>query len=85
MEKLRVELPEEAIVKYRKSAGFKMGLVRTGQVSYEYDYQVALARFKARYPNLEIKEDPFVLLPEDKNVSMEAEQPFDDSLLPPEE
>ncbi|RWV81728.1 hypothetical protein GW17_00056829 [Ensete ventricosum] len=85
MEKLRVELPEEAIVKYKKLAGFKMGLVRTSQVSYEYSYQVALARFKTRYPDLEIKEDPFVLLPEDKNVPMEAEQPFDDSLLPPEE
>ncbi|RRT55074.1 hypothetical protein B296_00020727 [Ensete ventricosum] len=41
---------------------------------------VALEQFKARYPDLEIEEDPFVLLPEDKTVPMEAEQPFDNSL-----
>ncbi|RWV79729.1 hypothetical protein BHE74_00021103 [Ensete ventricosum] len=48
-------------------------------------YQLALARFWAQYPNLEIEEDPFKLLPEDLNVLMVDEQPFDDSLLPPEE
>ncbi|RZR73251.1 hypothetical protein BHM03_00021898 [Ensete ventricosum] len=41
---------------------------------------VDLAQFKARYPDLEIEEDPFVLLPEDKTVPMEAKQPFDNSL-----
>ncbi|RWW33129.1 hypothetical protein GW17_00002173 [Ensete ventricosum] len=85
LEKLRVELPTETITKYKKSAGFEMSLVRTSQISYEYGYRVALALFKARYPDLEIKEDPFVLLPEDKNMLMEAEQPFDNSLPPPEE
>ncbi|RRT62365.1 hypothetical protein B296_00041110 [Ensete ventricosum] len=44
MEKLKVELPAEAIAEYKKSTSFKMGLVRTGQVLYEYGYRVALAR-----------------------------------------
>ncbi|RRT75078.1 hypothetical protein B296_00029236 [Ensete ventricosum] len=30
-----LKLPTEAIAEYKKSAGFEMGLVRTGQVSYE--------------------------------------------------
>ncbi|RZS13582.1 hypothetical protein BHM03_00045186 [Ensete ventricosum] len=35
LEKLRAELPTEAIADYKKSVDFEMGLVRTGQVSYE--------------------------------------------------
>ncbi|RWV78962.1 hypothetical protein GW17_00059977 [Ensete ventricosum] len=68
LEKLRAELPTEAIADYKKSVDFEMGLVRTGQVSYEYGYWVALTQFKARYLDLEIEEDPFMLLPEDKTV-----------------
>ncbi|RWW45283.1 hypothetical protein BHE74_00048889 [Ensete ventricosum] len=49
-----------------------------------YGYHVALAWFRAQYPALEV-EDPFKILPEDSNVPMEAEQPFDDSLPPLEE
>ncbi|RZR93065.1 hypothetical protein BHM03_00021468 [Ensete ventricosum] len=44
-----------------------------------------LARLQARHPRLEIKEDPFVLLIKDVDVPMTNEQPFDDSLPPPEE
>ncbi|RWV98283.1 hypothetical protein GW17_00038878 [Ensete ventricosum] len=36
-------------------------------------------------PELEIEEDPFKILPEDSNVPMAAEQPFDNSPPPPEE
>ncbi|RRT76008.1 hypothetical protein B296_00000726 [Ensete ventricosum] len=36
MKKLKVELPAEAIAEYKKLVGFEMGLVRMGQVSYEY-------------------------------------------------
>ncbi|RWW76658.1 hypothetical protein BHE74_00015236 [Ensete ventricosum] len=68
-----------------KSPRFETGLVRMGRVSFEYGYQLALAWFHARYPDLEMEEDPFKLLPEDLNVSMVDEQPFDDSPLPPEE
>ncbi|RRT47018.1 hypothetical protein B296_00011270 [Ensete ventricosum] len=39
-----------------------------GQVSYEYEYRVALARFQARYPDLEVDNDPFTEKPEDSLV-----------------
>ncbi|RWW60548.1 hypothetical protein BHE74_00032451 [Ensete ventricosum] len=65
--------------------GFEMGLVQMGRVSLEYGYQLALARLQARHPGVEIKLDPFVTLPEDVDVPMVDEQPFDDSLSPPEE
>ncbi|RWW74756.1 hypothetical protein BHE74_00017285 [Ensete ventricosum] len=35
--------------------------------------------FRVRYPQLEIKEDPYTTLREDDNVPMEAKVPFDDS------
>ncbi|RRT84608.1 hypothetical protein B296_00012119 [Ensete ventricosum] len=68
-----VDLPRQAIEDYKKSPGFEMGLVRMGQVSLEYGYQLVLARFRAQYPDLEIEEDPFKELPKDSNVSMTAE------------
>ncbi|RZS22457.1 hypothetical protein BHM03_00055249 [Ensete ventricosum] len=61
-----------AIEDYKKSSGFEMGLVRMCRVSLEYDYQLALARLRARYPDLEVG-DPFKLLLEDSNVSMTDE------------
>ncbi|RWW02010.1 hypothetical protein GW17_00034921 [Ensete ventricosum] len=36
---------------------------RIGQVSYEYENWVTLACFRARYPQLEIEEDPYATLP----------------------
>ncbi|RWW07014.1 hypothetical protein GW17_00029620 [Ensete ventricosum] len=50
-----------------------------------YDYQLALARLRARHPGVEIEEDPFTLLLEDADIPMAKEQPFDDSLPPIEE
>ncbi|CAL9056499.1 unnamed protein product [Musa banksii] len=75
---------EKAIAEYKESRGFQLGLQRTGQVTYEFGYRVALARFSARYPDLEIEEDPFVNHPEDDNVQMPDEVPFDDSVDLPE-
>ncbi|RRT50567.1 hypothetical protein B296_00027872 [Ensete ventricosum] len=51
---------------------FEMGLVRMCRVSLEYDYKLALARLRVRYPDLEVG-DPFKLLLEDSNVSMTDE------------
>ncbi|RWV94972.1 hypothetical protein GW17_00042443, partial [Ensete ventricosum] len=84
-EALREDLPKRAIEKYKESPGFEMGLVRMGRVSLEYGYQLSLARLQARHPGVEIELDPFVTLPEDVDVPMADEQPFDYSLLPPEE
>ncbi|RRT43270.1 hypothetical protein B296_00030749 [Ensete ventricosum] len=84
-EALWEDLPKRAIEKYKESPGFEMGLVRMGRVSLEYGYQLALARLQAWHPRVEIELDPFATLPEDVDVPMADEQPFDDSLLPPEE
>ncbi|RZS12427.1 hypothetical protein BHM03_00043869 [Ensete ventricosum] len=51
-----------------------------GRVTYEYGYRVALARFRARYPDADVEEDPFTIHPEDDLVPMERQQDFDDSL-----
>ncbi|RWW20384.1 hypothetical protein GW17_00015506 [Ensete ventricosum] len=83
-EALKVELPKQATVDYKQSTRFEMGLVQTGQVSYEYGYHVTLAQFWARYPELEVEEDPFKNLLEDLTVPMEVDQSFDDTLSPSE-
>ncbi|RWW51525.1 hypothetical protein BHE74_00042124 [Ensete ventricosum] len=79
-ETLKVELPKKSIEDYKKSVGFRWGLHRMDQVSYEYRYRVALAWFQARYPDLGVDDDPFTERPEDTLVSMETQQSFDDSI-----
>ncbi|RWW11843.1 hypothetical protein GW17_00024521, partial [Ensete ventricosum] len=83
LEHARAELPGQAVAQYKGSLGFKEGLKRMGRVTYEYGYRVALARFRARYPDADIEEDPFTIYPEDDSVPMERQQDFDDS-VPPE-
>ncbi|RZS10964.1 hypothetical protein BHM03_00042243 [Ensete ventricosum] len=65
-----VKRSSSMIEDYKKSAGFEMGLVRIGQVSLEYDYLLALAKFRARYLDLKVKEEPFKKLRKDVNVLM---------------
>ncbi|RRT37356.1 hypothetical protein B296_00031881 [Ensete ventricosum] len=79
LESARAELPRQSIVQYKELLGFKEGLKRMGRVTYEYGYQVALARFHPRHPNAEVEEDPFTIHPEDDLVLMERQQAFDDS------
>ncbi|RRT36023.1 hypothetical protein B296_00031332 [Ensete ventricosum] len=79
MDALRVDLLKQVVEEYKKSSEFKMGLVHMGWVSLEYGYQLALARLRARHPGVEIKDDPFTLLPVDADVPMVEEQPFDNS------
>lgn len=43
-----------------------------------------MAKFQARYLDLEIKEDPFSNLPEDESIQMPNEVSFDDSVDLPE-
>ncbi|RWW37137.1 hypothetical protein BHE74_00057787, partial [Ensete ventricosum] len=83
LESARAELPRQTVVQYIESLGLQEGLKRMSQVTYEYGYQVALARFHARHPDAEVEEDPFTIHPEDDLVSMEWQQTFDDS-VPPE-
>ncbi|RRT55196.1 hypothetical protein B296_00042405 [Ensete ventricosum] len=79
-ETLKVEPPKKSIEDYKKLAGFRWGLHRMDQVSYEYGYRVALAWFQARHPDLGVNDDPFTERPEDSLVSMETQQSFDDSI-----
>ena len=65
---------------YKESKGFRCGVQRPSQVAYEFRYQVATNRFKARFPDLEVDEDPYVKLPSDVEVLAPVEVTFDNSL-----
>ncbi|RZR98722.1 hypothetical protein BHM03_00028144, partial [Ensete ventricosum] len=82
LESARAELPRQSVVQYKESLGFKEGLKRMGRVTYEYGYRVALARFRAQHPDVEVEEDPFTIHPDDDLVPMERQWAFDDSVLP---
>ncbi|XP_065033859.1 uncharacterized protein LOC135666279 [Musa acuminata AAA Group] len=71
---------EEVIEAYKQSPGFQLGLARSGQVTYEYGYRIALGRFQTSHPGLEVEADPFVSHPEDLDVDMPEEVPFDDGV-----
>lgn len=58
---------------------FRKGLERLGVTSYKFGYLIALARFKVRYLDLELKENLFNNYLEDQNVQMESKMPFDDN------
>ncbi|XP_064937290.1 uncharacterized protein LOC135588870 [Musa acuminata AAA Group] len=75
---------KKLIEDYKDFPGFQLGLVRTGRVSYEYGYRVALAHFKVRNPGSEVMEDPFGSFLEDLDVGMPSDVPFDDSPDAPE-
>ncbi|RRT50792.1 hypothetical protein B296_00037882, partial [Ensete ventricosum] len=60
-------------------------MARAAKALVLYGYQLALARLRARHPGVEIEEDPFTLLPDDADVPMAEEQPFDNSPPPVEE
>ncbi|RRT50295.1 hypothetical protein B296_00051862 [Ensete ventricosum] len=49
------EKAKEVIVEYKESSNFKLGLLRLSQAFYEYGYRVALAWFRAKYPDLEVE------------------------------
>ncbi|RRT53823.1 hypothetical protein B296_00031583 [Ensete ventricosum] len=63
LESARAELPKQAIDHYKESAGFKEGLKRMGRVTYEYGYQVTLARFRALHPDSKVEQDPSPSIP----------------------
>ncbi|XP_064935692.1 uncharacterized protein LOC135587823 [Musa acuminata AAA Group] len=81
--RLRPDKDKELIVAYKKSEGFELGLTRTGRVSFEYGYRITTSRFRARHPGLEVEEDPFTPHPEDLEVDMPEDVPFDDRLNAP--
>lgn len=52
------ERVKEAIFEYKKSPWFKLGLARSGQVTYEFGYRVTLARFRMKYLDMEVDSTP---------------------------
>ncbi|RWW84295.1 hypothetical protein BHE74_00007112 [Ensete ventricosum] len=81
---LEAELKAEgmkAVATYKASRGFKSGLEKMGMVSYEFGYRVALERLWGKQPEIMIEQDPFAECPEDANVEMDLDQPFNDGTL----
>ncbi|CAL9765871.1 unnamed protein product [Musa acuminata subsp. burmannicoides] len=81
--RLALERVKTTIFEYKKSMGFQLGLVRSGQVTYEFKYRGTLARVPVKCPDLEVEPDPFTDLLEDRSFRMPNEVPFDDSLEGP--
>ncbi|RWW76619.1 hypothetical protein BHE74_00015278 [Ensete ventricosum] len=79
---LEAELKAEgskAVIAYKASRGFELGLEKMGRVSYEFEYRVALERLRGKHPEIVIKQDSFVECPDNANVEMDLNQPFDDN------
>ncbi|RZS20209.1 hypothetical protein BHM03_00052706 [Ensete ventricosum] len=74
----------EAVAAAEKRATELSAEVDWLKVTYELGYRVVLERFRAKYPESSVEEDPFAKWSEDANIRMEACQPFDDSTLPEE-
>ncbi|RWW61433.1 hypothetical protein BHE74_00031513 [Ensete ventricosum] len=66
----------------REVSGFQFEPEKMRQVTYEFKYWVLLECFRAKNPDLLVKEDPFTEWPEDANVRMEASQLLTTTLIP---
>ncbi|RWV86613.1 hypothetical protein GW17_00051477 [Ensete ventricosum] len=75
---MKAEGPK-AVDAYKASRGFESGLEKLGWGNYEFGYRVALERLQGKHLEIEIKQDPFAKCPEDANVGMDLNQPFDNS------
>ncbi|RWV77234.1 hypothetical protein BHE74_00022038 [Ensete ventricosum] len=67
-----------AATAYKVSQGSESGLEKMGRVSYEFRYQVVLERLRGKHPKISIKQDSFAKCPDNANVEMDLNQPFDD-------
>ncbi|RWW50373.1 hypothetical protein BHE74_00043382 [Ensete ventricosum] len=68
-----------AVAAYKASLGFESGLEKIGRINYEFRYRVALEQLRGKHPEIMIEQEPFVECPNDTNVEMDLNQPFDDS------
>ncbi|RZR96985.1 hypothetical protein BHM03_00026111 [Ensete ventricosum] len=75
---LKAEGPK-AVTAYKVSRGFELGLKEMGRVSYKFRYRAALERLRGKHLEIVIEQDPFAECPDDTNVEMDLNQPFDDS------
>ncbi|RRT40604.1 hypothetical protein B296_00058415, partial [Ensete ventricosum] len=74
---LKVE-GQKSVAAYKGSRGFESSLKKIWRVSYEFGYRVALEQLRGKHPDIMIEVDPFAKCPEDANVEMDLDQPFDD-------
>ncbi|RZS17041.1 hypothetical protein BHM03_00049146 [Ensete ventricosum] len=74
---LKVE-GSKVVAAYKASRGFESSLEKMGRVSYEFVYRVVLEQLRGKHPDIMIELDPFAECPEDANVEMDLDQPFDD-------
>lgn len=63
---------------YKESEGFQCNLRRYGRATYEFEYRIAIGRFKARYLGMEVDEDPFTEHPTNADVLAPTKVPFND-------
>ncbi|RRT42616.1 hypothetical protein B296_00057004 [Ensete ventricosum] len=66
-------VPAKVIADYKEPIGFKSGVQKIGNVSFEYGYRMPLARFQVRYLNLDVEKISFTCLPEDESFPMEVD------------
>ncbi|RRT64341.1 hypothetical protein B296_00019915 [Ensete ventricosum] len=76
------EYQKDAVIDFKAPVKFRNGLERTRLVSYQFGYQIVVARFKVRCPQLEIK-NPFTDYLEDQDVPMEVKMPFNNGVDSP--
>ncbi|RWW40994.1 hypothetical protein BHE74_00053558, partial [Ensete ventricosum] len=69
---------EKVVAAYKASRGFESGLEKMGKVSYEFGYRVVLEQLRGKHPDVMIELDSFAKCPEDANIKMDLDQPFDD-------
>ncbi|RRT66609.1 hypothetical protein B296_00009515 [Ensete ventricosum] len=75
--KLKAE-GQRAVSSYKASRGFESSLEKMGRVSYEFGYRVAFERLRGKHSDIIIELDHYVECPEDANVKMDLDQPFND-------
>ncbi|RWV86846.1 hypothetical protein GW17_00051217 [Ensete ventricosum] len=78
-----VDQEKGMIATYKESDGFRCGLRQSGQVAYEYGYHITVGCFKPKYLKMKVEEDPFTKQPEDADLPMAIQAPFNDSLDSP--
>ncbi|RWW73088.1 hypothetical protein BHE74_00019060 [Ensete ventricosum] len=76
------EYQKDAAIDFKAPVKFRNGLERTRLVSYQFGYQIVMARFKVRCPQLEIK-NPFTDYLEDQDIPMEVKMPFNNGVDSP--
>ncbi|RRT69914.1 hypothetical protein B296_00015907 [Ensete ventricosum] len=74
----RARLEGDVLSLTKAIAFLESSLEKIRRVTYEFEYWVALERLRGKHLEITIERDPFAECPEDANVKMDLDQPFDD-------